>query len=949
MKQILALLFMLTSTCFAQYTPYSFHLNRAIGMPSETIYDVFQDSLSFIWFGTDQGICRFDGQQIETYSSNKYFIKSVSNINQDAHNRIWFQDFTGNIFFIQDKTIHAFKRGNANGFLKYGIINELLFIAGKNSVKIFSLNNFDLLQTVRMDMNGFIQSACDKNHYYLVGEHITRIDTNGNTLELQLPNDFEQKMKGPIPIINEGKLYIFSKFGNQYLKISNTQAEYKTLPFTNTFIQNANIISTDFWISSTNGIYCFNPEKPSYKYYYPSSNISNIIKTKTSKYFISTLNEGAYFVENFESNFIETKNTPIRLVNHKNQIYFSTNRDEIYKLNNNNSELYYKGNSEHAIPTFTIDSDNQKLLIGSSKFIIKSKQKTFDYTYAVKKITQLDRKYFAISASGWNGIVFTDKNIKSEFDEWFKEYPINNHAGIYFIPLIENKNGRSTVYHPEEKCLYFLTNYGIKSFKDGKLNTILNPKSIAFSYMSLVNGSLYLLSEDEKIYKYTPHRSLKKYVFHNGFINENIKKLRIVDNEIFFIKGGILFHVKSNSNQPQAVISLPLYTDFHDITLLGNRMYLAMSKGIIELPIENKKIIEDLTLIINSVKINGKDVDEYSNLKPEQNNIEIFYDIITPSPNSSYTVKFKIGKNKWETIKNTDRILRFSSLSYGIHDIVLQVENESQIIEEKFTFKINPPFWMTWWGICLAIFVLIGLVFIYFQYKLRTLKRKNEAELKQSNLEKLVNESKLKSLKSQMNPHFFYNALNTIQAYIFTNNKEKANNYLSKFSNLTRIILEMTERETISISEELTAIELYLDLEKMRFSDNFNYEIRVDSNIDKDLVELPPMLIQPYVENAVKHGLFHKQGTKDIILTFKKNNQILLVSIDDNGIGRKRSGDLNAIKNKNHKSFSTQANEKRLEIINKDRKNKITVTIIDKFDSNQLASGTTVELSIPLN
>ena len=201
-----------------------------------------------------------------------------------------------------------------------------------------------------------------------------------------------------------------------------------------------------------------------------------------------------------------------------------------------------------------------------------------------------------------------------------------------------------------------------------------------------------------------------------------------------------------------------------------------------------------------------------------------------------------------------------------------------------------------------------------------------------------------------MNPHFFYNALNTIQAYIFTNEKQKANAYLAKFSKLTRNVLEMSEKETISLNEEIEALKLYLELEKMRFSDQFNFDIVLENSLDKENIEFPPMLIQPYVENAIKHGLLHKKGEKELMITFRKEQNLLIVLIDDNGIGRKRSKELNRIKSEKHQSFSSDANEKRLEILNKNAKSKaeIVLKFIDKQDINGVAIGTTVILSIPL-
>lgn len=216
-------------------------------------------------------------------------------------------------------------------------------------------------------------------------------------------------------------------------------------------------------------------------------------------------------------------------------------------------------------------------------------------------------------------------------------------------------------------------------------------------------------------------------------------------------------------------------------------------------------------------------------------------------------------------------------------------------------------------------------------------------------LEKTLSKSMLASIKSQMNPHFFYNALNTIQAYIFTNDKFKANAYLSKFSKLTRMILEMSEKETISLDEEITALRLYIDLEKMRFTDSFSYEIIVQNIIDYNRISLPPMLIQPFVENAIKHGLLPKEDDKKLLITFYLSDQKLVVEINDNGIGRKKAEELKQKQNEKHQSFSTKANEKRLELLNKGNINKIGLQYIDKINPETNESlGTTVLLYIPL-
>jgi len=200
-----------------------------------------------------------------------------------------------------------------------------------------------------------------------------------------------------------------------------------------------------------------------------------------------------------------------------------------------------------------------------------------------------------------------------------------------------------------------------------------------------------------------------------------------------------------------------------------------------------------------------------------------------------------------------------------------------------------------------------------------------------------------------MNPHFFYNALNTIQSFILSNDEKQAVNYLSKCSNLTRTILEMSEKESISIADEEKTLNLYLDIEQGRFEDDFSYKIQVDDAIDKENIKIPTMLLQPYVENAVKHGLKHKQGSKKISIHFQKEDNYISISIDDNGIGRQKSAELNAVKNKNRTSFATRAIENRVDLLNQYKYKNISIQYLDKTNLSNQAVATAIVFEIPIS
>ena len=203
----------------------------------------------------------------------------------------------------------------------------------------------------------------------------------------------------------------------------------------------------------------------------------------------------------------------------------------------------------------------------------------------------------------------------------------------------------------------------------------------------------------------------------------------------------------------------------------------------------------------------------------------------------------------------------------------------------------------------------------------------------------------ISTLRSQMNPHFIFNSLNSIQHLILKNDKVSALTYLSKFSKLTRNVLESSHLATVTLDEEIHLIQSYLELESLRFDNSFEYTIEVDPNIETENVEVPLMLIQPFVENAVIHGLIgKKEGEKKLILRFIKDGDYHIIEIEDNGIGR--HGQQTSSRKVQRKSRGMEITEKRLKMLNTHEQNKNSVEIVDKYDSNNQPSGTKVIIRI---
>jgi sensor histidine kinase YesM len=255
--------------------------------------------------------------------------------------------------------------------------------------------------------------------------------------------------------------------------------------------------------------------------------------------------------------------------------------------------------------------------------------------------------------------------------------------------------------------------------------------------------------------------------------------------------------------------------------------------------------------------------------------------------------------------------------------------------------------------------LLVASLILYAQQRIR--RQQAEAGRRQMQAEMAANEEKqrierekvlaeLNALKAQMNPHFLFNVLNSIQDLFMTGNSRLANEQLGKFSDLTRSILDASGRQAISLQEELDMLRNYLDLESLRFDEQFQYQLQVAPGLDLHGIEIPPMLVQPYVENAIKHGLLHKTSNRRLDVLFSlENPQLLRVEVTDNGVGRQQAAYYRQLRQGGrHKSFATSATEKRLQLLNQGRLANIAVTYTDLQDEQGRATGTTVVVLIPI-
>jgi sensor histidine kinase YesM len=226
-------------------------------------------------------------------------------------------------------------------------------------------------------------------------------------------------------------------------------------------------------------------------------------------------------------------------------------------------------------------------------------------------------------------------------------------------------------------------------------------------------------------------------------------------------------------------------------------------------------------------------------------------------------------------------------------------------------------------------------------------KRKAELELVQAKQRQA--EIEMRALRAQMNPHFIFNSLNSINKYILKSEHENASRYLTRFAKLIRLILDNSNSREVALTDELTALKLYIEMESLRFTSKFDYEIKVSSDVNADTLQVPPLIIQPYVENAIWHGLLHKDEGGCLSISINKlRDDMLQCIIEDNGIGRKRATELKSKSAMSNKSLGMKLTEERIQMLNQYAASHASVTIIDLEDEMGNGTGTRVILNIPV-
>lgn len=316
---------------------------------------------------------------------------------------------------------------------------------------------------------------------------------------------------------------------------------------------------------------------------------------------------------------------------------------------------------------------------------------------------------------------------------------------------------------------------------------------------------------------------------------------------------------------------------------------------------------------------------------------------------SKYGYILENDSRDWTYVDGRRHFAEFTNVDPGSYVFRVIGANNNGIWNSEgvsLAIIVKPPWHQTWYFRLLLLSMILFFIWFVIYSRVRRIRRKHTMEKKVLEIEKQLFEIQQKALRLQMNPHFLFNSLNSIQSFILASDIDLAVRYLSKFSQLMRLILSNSRESIIPLSDEIDAVVHYIEIEKLRFEDKIDYKINIEQEIDEEFTGVPPMIIQPYVENAIIHGIVHKDGLGHITIDFRKKGDYLQCTITDDGIGRKRAMEIKKQSGLGTKSRGMLITKERLDILNKPGKEKYNVKVTDLSDGKGQATGTKVEIII---
>lgn len=911
-----------------QFTTRSFGVNE--GLPSSQVYDIIQDLDRNIWVSTDAGVSKYDGYKFTNFTQNDGLAdNTIVKMFGGKDGSILLQGFSKNISFLKGDSIYPFsKNEELLGLLGTNNIASIYYKDLENFVIGLSVSCSDSPRFIRFENGSLTEEIRSEIGVYVLPEGCWSSSYCQNKSLNFYSNSKQYELSVGPPqsiLISDSLCWVVTKNTCELPMVIGAPKKTFSYQFSRAALLDSR---KNVWLGAFGkGALIFNHAQLENEpiQILNGENISTIYEDVDGGVWLGSMSKGIWHVRNprlMSINSLEGKAiTKLRSIN--NSLY-------VFGQNGKTSELDFQSWSEFSLKEIPLEAQITDVL-----------------TYKKSRVFLLENEFeLANSKEAFpsNGITYCYGPTPNEI--WIgKIYSFSK-----FTDGVETFNSSEIDFQERvntlgfyQSKLYIGTLSGLYSFDGEKITAYPKTKNIRIEHISFMDDQIYFATRGKGI-GILEGQEVKFITVKEGLSSDFCTKVVSDSLGRIWVSGkkgiDILDNDKWHKLNWEDGLSSVQITDF---ALFKDHLFIASNNGLSALNLEYfNQTAPSLSTSFYTVSGNQGELIYGTSLPYDNNQIKFEYGAKEFRSKEPIVYRYRLLPDKnWNQTTQTE--VTYSALGAG--DYTFQIEAQKITGDwsderSQFSFSVNPPFYFEWWFIGLCLLAIAFVLIFTIRYRERQIRRKGAVENE-------LNALKIKALTSQMNPHFIFNSLNSIQNFLIDSDLRKSNKYLTMFAKLMRLVLNNSNKTFVPMQEVLNSLELYMELERLRFNEKFSYSIKVSPEISVEQTEIPAMLMQPFVENSILHGILPKKGNGKITLEIEKiGPSSLKCTITDDGVGRDFYKDR---KSTTHKSQGLKITEERLEVFQSYFKNDFRFTFHDLKTEEGESKGTQVELILPFH
>jgi hypothetical protein len=958
---------------FSQSSPAR-HYTSDDGLSSNTVYDIEQDHRGFVWFATSAGVCRFDGNAfVRLTLEDGLSDNEVLKIRKDSQNRLWLLGFNASVSVIEGDIVHngfshpLLKKLAANFFYisMYEGPDGSVYISNKRTMHarirfpltIDSLNPES--EIIFSTTKGLVDRMGKLD--FLLAESNEKIDLSAREKPVRSWCAYKDSL-----------LFVNTEYGVIQID-KNHQATILDIPkeYLKSNLEMYCDNDLGLWLTAYNSGVAYFPRNANgytyYKTFFRTENVTSVFRDNERNVWFSTHGNGVFMMPgNFGSVISYTTADGLAeseaysiLVDSSERIWMGQKNGVVEVIDGNKIhqfQLHEDMNSMARIMALTETSMGVFAGADAGLFLLKldSLGALFNHRYAfsflsrnnaISKIAAI--KDLELSTANALYIVSIEGTHKLDLVPDFKAETVISEISL-------PRKRYYAVCPVDSSSFWFSDSEGLSIFRNGKIISYAgNHPLLSKRIVELVRFEKLLLASVEGygLVVLKPDGSAFNLATQQGLLSNHCGRV-FVKEEIAYVctnKGISVLSISDDSLIVSGKITTAdglLSNQVNDVFVRGRKLYAASQRGVSVLKIDKQFGLSanKPSIFLMSVTWQGEDILNRKDPALGFGKGNLRFQFISPLFSIPEGVSYQYRLNDQDWIDIPSNTFEFNSLQPGNYTFMARARHLDSPWSEhvSYSFAVPQPFYSAWWFYMSLLLVISGITaLIYYRYAMRL---KSEQLIK-FEYDQQINRLQNQSLQAMMNPHFIFNSLSAIQQLISSGQTSEARNYLSRFARLLRMNLQTIREDFIPLREELERIHLYLETEKLRLGDKLDYKIEVDDTISPDDELIPSMIIQPFVENSIWHGIMPREIGGRVSIRMKADVESITIEIDDNGIGIEAS----ARKNKEmpgHTPIGILLTRQRLEFLQNKSGKRVTLTVRDKAGIPE--QGTLVTIILPL-